>query len=126
MNAMPIGRALIILALSAGFAGPVAAQPAANAATPAPAGMKPPMNDFNQAFYRCDNGGAFSISYDSDTPATAEITTNDDNKPHALKRTPSPSGAQFTGGAARFWTDGKTVVVEGPKAAFKNCKMKAG
>ena len=122
MNALPIGRVLFSLVLSAGaLAGPVGAQPAA---TPAPAGMKPPMNDFNQAFYRCDNGGAFSISYDSDTPATAEITTNDDNRPHVLKRTPSPSGAQFTGAAARFWTDGKTVVVDGPKAAFKNCKMK--
>jgi len=128
MNALSIGRALSCLVLSClvmgvgMLAGSAAAQPAA---APAAGGMKPPMNDFNQAFYRCDGGGAFSMSYDSDDPQKAEMTTNDDNRPHELKRTPSSSGVQFSAGAMRFWTDGKTVVAEGTKTAFKNCKMKA-
>jgi membrane-bound inhibitor of C-type lysozyme len=87
---------------------------------------QPPMNDFNQAFYRCEGGGAFMMSYDSDQPTTAEMAANDDNKHHALKRTPSPSGVQFTGGGVKFWTDHKTVIVEGTKTAFKNCKTKPG
>jgi membrane-bound inhibitor of C-type lysozyme len=97
-------------------AGPAAAQ----------APMQPPMNDFNQAFYRCEGGGAFMMSYDSEQPTTADMAANDDAKHHALKRTPAPSGVQFTGGGVKFWTDGKSVVVEGTKSPFKNCKMKTG
>jgi membrane-bound inhibitor of C-type lysozyme len=54
------------------------------------------------------------------------MAANDDGKHHALKRSPSPSGVQFTGGGVKFWTDGKTVVVEGTKSPFKNCRMKTG
>lgn len=97
---------------------PALAQPAAP--------MQPPMNDFTQAFYRCDGGLAFMMSYDGDQPATADMMTNDDGKHYALKRTASQSGVQFSGGGARFWTDGKSVVVEGTKSSFKNCRMKAG
>jgi hypothetical protein len=98
-------------------AGPALADP--------PAQPQPPMNDFYQAFYRCDGGGAFSVTYDSDQPTKAEVAMNDGSKPYELKREPAGgSGFTFAAGAAKFWTDGKTVVVDGTKTAFKNCKMK--
>lgn len=125
MYALPrvtASRVLAALALVL-TAGPALAQPPPPA--PAPDGAKPPMNDFYQAFYRCDGGAAFSMNYDSDQPTTVEMTANDGSKPIALKRSPSPSGVSFTGGGAKFWTDGKTVRVEGAKSAFNNCKMKA-
>ena len=49
-------RAGALAALALGLAGAPAL-----AADP-PAGPQPPMNDFYQAFYRCDGGGAFSIT----------------------------------------------------------------
>ena len=120
MNALPKGLGVAVFAI--GALG-LAAGPAL-AADP-PAEPAPPMNDFYQAFYHCDGGGAFSINYDSDQPAKAEMTMNDGSKPYELKRAAaSASGFEFTAGAAKFWTDGKTVVVEGTKTAFKNCKIK--
>ena len=114
--------ACVALSLSwALAAGAAHGQPAA---APAPTGPKPPMNDFSQAFYRCDGGLNFMMSYDGDSPTTAEMATNDDGRHYNLKRSNSANGVQFTGGGAKFWTDGKTVVVEGTKAAFKNCKTK--
>lgn len=118
MNAVPIACVVLSLGLAAGAA---FAQPA-----PAPAGPEPPMNDFTEAFYKCDGGLAFMMSYDSDKPTSAKMATNDDGRNYALKRTTAPNGVEFAGGGAKFWTDGKSVVVEGTKAAFKNCKMKAG
>ncbi len=114
MNALPIACAALSLGL---VAAPALAQPAASA--------QPPMNDFTQAFYRCDGGLAFMMSYDSEQPKTADMATNDDGRHYELKRTTAPSGVQFSGGGARFWTDGKTVIVEGTKASFKNCKIKS-
>ncbi|WP_309604232.1 MliC family protein [Phenylobacterium sp.] len=116
MNALRVAGAAFGLWLAG--AAPALAQPEA--------AMQPPMNDFTQAFYRCDGGLAFMISYDSERPTTADMMTNDDGRHYALKRTTAPSGVQFSGGGARFWTDGKTVVVEGTKSAFKNCKIKPG
>ena len=92
-------------------------------ADPAPQ-PQPPMNDFYQAFYHCDGGGAFSLTYDSDQPTKVELAANDGSKPVELKRETSASGFEFTGGAAKFWTDGKTVKVESGKGALNNCKMK--
>jgi membrane-bound inhibitor of C-type lysozyme len=104
-------------------AGAAAAQtPPAQAGAPASATPQPPMNDFYQAFYRCDGGGAFNLNYDSDQPTKVELTANDGTKPLDLKRASSPAGFAFTAGAAKFWTDGKTVQVEGTKTALKNCK----
>src|SRR5205814_5871906 len=101
-----------------GLAGPALAQPASP--------MQPPMNAFDQAFYRCDGGEAFMISYDSEQPTTAEMVTNSDNHRYQMKRAEAPSGVRFSGAAAKFWTDGKTVKVEGAKANYNNCKMKGG
>jgi membrane-bound inhibitor of C-type lysozyme len=86
--------------------------------------MQPPMNEFYSAFYNCADGGAFAVSYDSETPTTATITTNDQNKQYVLKRAQADNGVQFSNGAAKFWTDGKSVVVEGTRQPLKDCKRK--
>ena len=86
---------------------------------------QPPMNDFSQAFYKCDGGDAFMMSYDAEDAKTATLAGNHDNKRHELKRMPSDSGFQYAGDHMTFWTDGRTVRVEG-SVAFKNCKIKAG
>ena len=103
-----------------------AALGAAMIATPvlAASPAQPPMNDFSQAFYKCDAGGAFMMSYDSDNPQSAKMRTNNDNKLHELKRTPTASGVQFSGDNVSFWTDGKTVVVKGTAETLRNCKTK--
>ena len=85
---------------------------------------KPPMNDFGQAFYKCDEGAAFMMSYDQDDPSKASMTTSSGNKRYDLKRTTSPNGAEYAGSKVSFWTDGKSVVVKGTVVAFKNCKTK--
>ncbi|HEX2816736.1 MAG TPA: MliC family protein [Phenylobacterium sp.] len=85
--------------------------------------MQPPMNDFYEAFYNCE-GGAFLVSYDSDMPERATVTTNLRAKKYELKRAPTATGVKFSGEAARFWTDGKTVTLEGTETPLKNCKIK--
>lgn len=95
----------------------------ATAASGAPK-MQPPMNNFDFAFYTCE-GGAFQITYDSDTPTSATMTTSDNNKQYVLARKPTDDGVQFASGAARFWTDGRKVVVEGTRAHLENCKRKS-
>lgn len=85
--------------------------------------MQPPMNDFAQAFYKCDGGDAFMMSYDAEDAKTATLAGNHDNKRHELKRMPSDSGVQYAGDHITFWTDGKAVRIDGA-IAFKNCKMK--
>lgn len=95
-----------------------------SASAVAESSLQPPMNDFNSAFYNCANGAAFSISYDSDTPTTATMTTNDQNRAYTLKRTQVANGVQFSNGAAKFWTDGRSVLVEGTRQPLKDCKMK--
>jgi hypothetical protein len=84
------------------------------------------MNDFNQAFYNCDAGASFMISYDDKPPAKASMTTNTGSRTFQLTRNPAEPGVQFEGEGVRFWTDGKTVRVEGTAKPFHNCKLKAG
>ena len=105
--------------LCAAFGAAVIATPVL-AASP----VQPPMNDFSQAFYKCDAGGAFMMSYDSEKPQNAKMRTSNDNALHVLKRTPSASGVQFAGDNVSFWTDGKSVVVKGTSETFHNCKTK--
>jgi membrane-bound inhibitor of C-type lysozyme len=87
------------------------------------ADTKPPMNDFNEAFYVCEGDHNFLISYDSDTPTAATMTTNG-QKTYALKRSETANGVTFTGDGAKFWTDGKTTTVEGTAVRFQDCKRK--
>jgi len=88
--------------------------------------LQPPMNDFNQAFYICQNNTAFIVSYDAAEPETATLTTSNNNKSYALKRAPAPTGVQFSGDAVKFWTDGKTVQVQGTATHYQDCKIKSG
>ena len=113
MTALMRALAAVTLALAAG--GPALAQPAA---------MQPPMNDFDQAFYRCDGGEAFMMTYDSEQPQKADMVTNSDNRHYQLKRTEPKNGVEFSGGGAKFWTDGKSASMESSKGSFKNCKTK--
>ncbi len=94
---------------------------------PAEAATKlPPMNNFNVAFYNCDDNAAFLVSYDSGRAQAATVTTSSNNKQYKLKRTPAPTGVQFTGDNVKFWTDGDKVTVEGTEVPLLNCKLKAG
>ena len=86
---------------------------------------QPPMNAFYSAFYLCADGGAFAVSYDSETPTTATITTNDHNKEYVLKRTPDANGVQFSNGGVRFRADGRSAVLEGARQPLKDCKLKS-
>ena len=101
------------LVLAAGLAAPALAQ----------APKQPPMNDFNDAFYICDNDASFQMSYESETPQAATLTTKS-NKRFELKRAQSADGVQFIGSGATFWTDGKTLKIEGVDASLRNCKLK--
>jgi len=107
------------------FGAALAACVAAGPATAA-SSIQPPMNTFNSAFYTCDEDGAFMISYDSDKPQNASVTTSGSQKPYKLKRDTVTDGVQFSDGTVKFWTDGKTALVDGTQVPFRNCKMKAG
>jgi len=87
---------------------------------------QPPMNDFNQAFYICQNNTAFMVTYDSDTPQTATLTISANNKTYTLTRLPAATGAQFSVGAIKLSTDGKAAQLEGTAAHFQNCRIKGG
>jgi hypothetical protein len=113
--ARPAGRKTLVTLTLSGLATVAAAAPK----------MQPPMNSFDFAFYTCDAGGAFQITYDSDTPTSATLTTNDHNKQYTLMRRPIAEGVQFANGEARFWTDGKKVVVDGTRPSLANCKRMA-
>jgi hypothetical protein len=84
------------------------------------------MNDFYQAFYTCEGGATFMMTYDSDEPQQAKLITNGDRKAYELKRSAAPAGVGFNGGVAKFWTDGKAVKLEGTPGQYKSCKVKGG
>jgi membrane-bound inhibitor of C-type lysozyme len=107
--------------------GGVVATGLAAAGSMAAPSMQPPMNDFNQAFYICQNNTAFIVSYDSTTPETATLTTSSNNKTYSLKRDQvAAAGVRFSGDAIKLWTDGKTVQLEGTATHFEDCKLKHG
>ena len=109
--------ALVSACLVAGLmAGPTLAAP----------DSQPPMNDFNFAFYICDGGASFMMTYDASPPTSARITTNDDNRTRQLKRASDDAGARFEGEGVTFWTNGKTVRVHGTQKPYPNCKLKPG
>lgn len=106
----------------------VAALLAAGAmATPATAGpaVQPPMNQFNDAYYTCDDA-AFLVSYDSTTPQSATLTTSNNNRTFVLKRTQVSPGVEFSDGRSKFWTDGANVTLVGTVTTYRDCKLKAG
>ena len=111
MRVLPV----VLMAVAAGSAA---------AAPKAAATMQPPMNTFDFAFYTCDGNGAFQVTYDSDTPKTATLTTNENKRPYVLEREPVADGVQFASGKARFWTNGSKVVVEGTAKPLQACRIK--
>ncbi len=65
----------------------MAAGAIASAGTGAETQMQPPMNDFYEAFYTCESGGAFLVSYDfRDAGQRYPDSTSDKNKKYQLKR----------------------------------------
>ena len=79
----------------------------------AAAATEPPMSDFNSAFYTCDEGAAFSVTYDGKRPKTAELTTSNNNKHYALKRTSAKDAPTFAGNGVTFTVRGDTAEVTG-------------
>jgi hypothetical protein len=111
MKAKYLARA----ALAAGLiSAPAMAAPAA----------QPPMNAFQQAFYDCDNNGAFLVAYNSTKPNAATMTTSNNNREYALKRVQSPTGVQFSSDTAKLRIEGEVVTVEGTETPYLNCKRK--
>ncbi|HTK35947.1 MAG TPA: MliC family protein [Caulobacteraceae bacterium] len=84
----------------------------------------PPMNNFNIAFYNCDDNAAFLMSYDSNRATAATMTISSNNKQYKLKKAPVATGVQFSDGAVKFWTDGDKVTVDGTEIPLTNCKLK--
>ncbi len=110
-----------VLSMIAGALGGFLVAPSASADTP----IQPPMNSFGLGLLQLRPGvRSFQMSYDSDTPTAATMTTNDNNKTYELKRTDSPTGVTFAAGPTKFWTDGKTVQVQGTSQSMINCKLK--
>ena len=98
----------------------------ARPAAAAPPKLQPPMNDFDFAFYVCEGRGSFQITYDSEAPKNATMTTSDNNKTYALTRKTVANGVEFANGPVRFWTDGHNkVVVEGTATPMQACTRKA-
>lgn len=116
------GAALASLVASAALADPTPPPPSPVVATAA-AQIQPPMNSLDFAFYECD-GAALQVMYDGDAPTHATLVTSD-NRKYALARAASASGVQFAGGGVKFWTDRKSIAVEGTRIPIRGCKLKA-
>ena len=86
---------------------------------------EPPMNNFNSAYYSCDNDAAFQVNYDARRPKEAELTTSNNNKTYTLKRTPAKDAATFAADAVKFSVKADGVTVEGTEIALQNCKRKS-
>ncbi len=107
--------ATLVLAASAGLAG--------STAVAAPA-TQPPMGQFNGAYYTCDQGQAFAVSYDSSNPKTATVTTSNNNKRYQLKRVAGSAGDEFSNGAVDVSLSGDTAQVRGTALTLSGCKLK--
>jgi membrane-bound inhibitor of C-type lysozyme len=92
---------------------------AASAAT-----VQPPMGDFDAAYYSCDQGQGFQISYDSKSPASATVTTSDNNARHQLKRVSAASGPEFSDGTVTVSVTSQGAQVKGTQVALTGCKLK--
>lgn len=88
------------------------------------AGIQPPMGDFDGAFYACDQGRGFQISYDAKDAKTATVTTSDNNAEHQLKRVSSTQGPEFSDGTMTVDVSGQGAQVQGARIALTGCKLK--
>jgi hypothetical protein len=112
-----------LFAARAALAGSLAAVLASAPVMAAPA-SQPPMNAFQQAFYNCDDNGAFLIAYNSGRPTTATMTTSSNNKEYALKRVQGAGPIKFSSDTAKIRIEGDQVTVEGTETPYLNCKRK--
>src|SRR3569623_531581 len=106
--------AALVLIMSAG----VIVAPAIAAAAD-----QPPMGQFNAAYYTCDEGQAFQISYDSKSPKKATITTSNNNARYKLKRQ-SGDAAAFSDGTGSVSLTGQAATVAGTQLKLTGCKLK--
>jgi membrane-bound inhibitor of C-type lysozyme len=90
----------------------------------ATAAMQPPMGTFEGAFYTCDEGQAFQVSYDSKDPKSAKVTTSNQNKQYDLKRVAAPDSAKFSNGTVNVSVFGEGAKVEGTEIKLTGCKLK--
>jgi len=105
----------LILVACAGLA----ASGAASGAT-----TQPPMGAFDGAYYTCDQGQAFQISYDSKKAEDAKVTTSADDATYQLKRVPDAAGADFSNGSVKVSVSGDAAQLQGTPSPFTDCKLK--
>ena len=108
--------ATLVLVVSAGLISSVAA--------PSAAATRPPMGNFLGAYYACDQGQGFAISYDSKDANTATVTTSNNNTRHQLKRVSSAQAPEFSGGGVTISLAGDAAQVQGTGVALNGCKLK--
>jgi membrane-bound inhibitor of C-type lysozyme len=110
----------LVLAVAAGWLSSAAAS-----AAPAPAAStQPPMGQFLGAYYTCDQGQAFEISYDSATPKGATVTTSNNDARYMLKRVAGAAGPQFSNGPVSISVTGNDARVQGTAIKLTDCKLK--
>jgi len=110
--------ATLVLAASAGMIWSAATSDAS--AAPA----QPPMGQFLGAYYTCDQGHAFQVSYNSTAPTVATVTTSNHNARYQLKRVDAGGGPQFSNGSVSVAVSGDTAQVQGTAISLTGCKLK--
>jgi hypothetical protein len=105
--------ATVVLVVSAGLATSSAA-----------ASTQPPMGQFLGAYYTCDQGGSFEISYDSKSPKVATITTSNNDHRYQLKRVAGATGPQFSNGTVNVSVSADGAQVQGTTVSLTDCKLK--
>lgn len=88
------------------------------------ASTQPPMGQFLGAYYTCDQGQAFEISYDSANPKGATVTTSNNDARYMLKRVAGAAGPQFSNGAVSISVTGDNAQVQGTAIKLTDCKLK--
>ncbi len=102
----------------------IAAAVAAASGTALAASAEPPMGQFNGAFYACDQGQAFQLSYDAPAAKIATLTTSNNNHRYNLKRVSSSAGPQFSDGTVSVSISGEGATVQGTQLKLTGCKLK--
>jgi membrane-bound inhibitor of C-type lysozyme len=95
---------------------------AAVAASADPA--QPPMGQFDGAYYTCDQGQAFQISYDSRKAKKATLTTSNNNHRYKLDRVNGAAGPRFSNGSVNISVVGEGAQVQGTVIPLTGCKLK--
>jgi hypothetical protein len=105
----------LVLAVAAGWLSSAAASAAST---------QPPMGQFLGAYYTCDQGQAFEMSYDAKSPTDAAITTSNNNHRYQLKRVAGAASPQFSNGAVTVSVSANGAQVQGTTVSLTDCKLK--